>query len=184
MTRKRQGCWFMPLGAQTASLQLVQGQNRDWWHPGRSARLQLGPKNVMVEFGELHPQVCRNFDIRTGVALAELDPEAIRDVKPVKARYEKFSRYPASTRDLSLVVDETVEAADIMDILIKRGGDILNRVEFVDVFRSEDVGQGKKSMTFAMEFRHMERTLSDEEINGKMERIIGAVKEKLGGELR
>ena len=153
------------------------------FHPHPSASVFLGSDKV-GEFGEVHPQVCRNFDIRTGVALARLDPEAIRNAAPQSVKYNKFSRFPASTRDLSIVVEESVEAGQILEILIKRGGDILNRVDVVDVFRSEDVGHGRKSVTFALSFRHLERTLNDEEINGKIERILGAVQEKLGGELR
>ena len=153
------------------------------FHPHHSATVFMGGARV-GEFGEVHPQVCRNFGIRAGVALAELDPEVIRSARPAARKYKKFSRFPESKRDLSVVVDESVEAGQIMDILVKRGGDILNRADMVDVFRSADVGVGKKSVTFSLSFRHMERTLSDEEINGKMERILGAIKEKLGGELR
>jgi len=153
------------------------------FHPNRSASVFIGSSKI-GEFGELHPQVCRNFDIRTGVALAELDPGAILSARPDTLSYAKFSRFPASARDLSIVVEEAVEAGEIRDILIKRGGDILKRADLIDVFRSEDVGQGRKSVTFSLVFRHLERTLSEEEINGKIERILGAVKEKLGGELR
>ena len=153
------------------------------FHPFRSASVFVNGVKV-GELGEVHPEVCGNFDIRARVALAQLDPEAIRGVTLAAPSYTPFSRYPGATRDLSVVVAEEVEAAAIQDVITSCGGDILNSVRLVDVFRSDDVGLGKKSVTFALEFRHLDRTLGDDEVNAAVDRMVKAVQQKLGGALR
>lgn len=153
------------------------------FHPFRSASVFWG-RDKIGEFGEVHPEVCANFDVRGGLTLAELDPDVIRAHTRETITFKQFSRFPASMRDLSLVVAEDVEAAAVRDALTAAGGDALNRLELVDVFRSGDVGEGKKSVTFALEFRRLEQTLSDDEVNAVVERMIANVGEKIGGALR
>jgi phenylalanyl-tRNA synthetase beta chain len=153
------------------------------FHPAHSASVFWGNDKI-GEFGELHPQVCANFDIRSGVILAELNPEVICEHLSESITYQKFSRYPASYRDLSFHVTEEVEAESIREIIVHGGGDVLHRASTINVYRSEDVGVDKKSVTFSLEFRHLDRTLNDEEINAAIAHIIDVVREKAGGVLR
>jgi len=153
------------------------------FHPARSASIMLAGEKI-GELGEVHPQICRAFDIRAGLSLAEIDVEKLREVAGRQITYKKISRFPAMSRDISIIVDEPVKAASIEDIVNAHGGEILRSVDIVDVFRGEIIGAGKKSVTFALEFRHDERTLGDEEVNAVMTPMLEDIKTKLGGMLR
>ena len=103
------------MGAPTA-LQVVQGQNSPWWHPGRSARLQLGPKTIIAEFGELHPRVLKDLDAEGPMLAFELDLGAIPEPKkkPTKTKAAlTLSPLMPLTRDFAFLVDEATPAGEV-----------------------------------------------------------------------
>jgi len=157
--------------------------DNELFHPGRCAELYIGERKV-GEMGEIHPRLCRRFDIREPAAAATLDPEPIGALLERQPRYEHISRHPALSRDLSIIVDEEIPAGDTEDVIRRYASDLLENTYVYDVFRGDKIGDGKKSVTFSLEFRAPDRTLTDEAVNPVMDTIIGKLSEELGGSLR
>ena len=174
------------LGAPTASLQLVQGQNRDWWHPGRSARLQLGPKNVMAEFGALHPRVLKALDA-DGPMLAF---EIVLDAVPEPRGKASKARGPAAlpplmplTRDFAFVVEEGRATGDLVRAVAGADKALIAEVRVFDVYRGAGVPEGQKSVALEVVIQPREATLTEAEIEALSAKVVAAAG-KAGGTLR
>lgn len=174
------------LGAPTASLQLVQGQNRDWWHPGRSARLQLGPRNVMVEFGALHPRVLKALDADAPMLAFEIVLDAVPEPRGAKSK----ARGPANlanlmplTRDFAFVVEDAKATGDLVRAVAGADKALISDVRVFDVYRGKGVDDGFKSVALEVELQPVEATLTDAEIEAVSARIVAAAT-KLGAVLR
>ncbi|WP_288758311.1 phenylalanine--tRNA ligase subunit beta [uncultured Brevundimonas sp.] len=174
------------IGAPVASLQLAQGSNRDWWHPGRSARLQLGPKNVIVEFGELHPRVLKALDA-DGPMLAF---EIVLDTVPEPRGKGSKARGPADlatlmplTRDFAFVVEEAKPAGDLVRAAAGADKALIAEVRVFDVYRGKGVDDGFKSVALEVVLQPRQATLTDAEIEALTAKVVTAV-EKQGGRLR
>ena len=143
------------------------------YHPGRSAViLSSDSKKVYGIFGEIHPAVLSNFEIETKCCAAELDIDLLYANSSESKIYTPLPKYPATTRDLALVCDDSIESAVIYDIIIKQSGKIFEWAKPFDIYRGEKIGIGKKSIAFAISFRDSERTLSDDEVNKVIEKIL------------
>lgn len=149
------------------------------FHPGRCAKLTYNGAALGV-IGGLHPEVIENYSFDTPVYGAELDFEAIFDNRAPLAHYSPLPKYPAITRDLAFVCDETLESQAITDVIADACGKLLEKAELFDVYRSAQLGEGKKSLAFALTLRAPDRTLSDAEADGAIARALDAVKTKLG----
>ncbi|PZU57913.1 MAG: phenylalanine--tRNA ligase subunit beta, partial [Brevundimonas sp.] len=174
------------IGAPVASLQLAQGSNRDWWHPGRSARLQLGPKNVIVEFGELHPRVLKALDA-DGPMLAF---EIVLDTVPEPRGKGSKARGPADlatlmplTRDFAFVVEDAKPAGDLVRAAAGADKALIAEVRVFDVYRGKGVDDGFKSVALEVVLQPRQATLTDAEIEALTARVVAAI-EKQGGRLR
>jgi len=174
------------LGAPTASLQLVQGQNRDWWHPGRSARLQLGPKNVMVEFGALHPRVLKALDADAPMLAFEIVLDAVPEPRGVKSK----TRGPASlanlmplTRDFAFVVEDGKAVGDLVRAVAGADKALIDEVRVFDIYRGKGVDDGFKSVALEVVIQPVEATLTDAEIEALSAKVVAAAG-KLGAVLR
>jgi len=153
------------------------------YHPYRRSDIYVADKKI-GELGELHPEVCARFDIREPAAIATFDIPTVKALLGREPRYTHISRLPALVRDLSVIVGEEVTAQDIEDVIRKRGTPLLADAAVFDVFRGAQAGEGKKSVTFALEFRSPDRTLTDEEVAPVMNDIVFYLKDELGGALR
>ena len=174
------------IGAPVASLQLVQGQNRDWWHPGRSARLQLGPKNVMVEFGELHPRVLKRLDADGPMVAFEIVLDAVPEPrgKSGKARGSAdLSAFMPLTRDFAFVVEDAKPVGDLVRAATGADKALIAEVRVFDVYRGKGVDEGFKSVALEVVIQPRDATLAEAEIEALTARIVAAV-EKQGGKLR
>ncbi len=174
------------IGAPVASLQLAQGSNRDWWHPGRSARLQLGPKNVIVEFGELHPRVLKALDA-DGPMLAF---EIVLDNVPEPRGKGSKARGPADlatlmplTRDFAFVVEDLKPVGDLVRAAAGADKALIADVRVFDVYRGKGVDDGFKSVALEVVLQPRQATLTDAEIEALTAKVVAAV-EKQGGRLR
>ena len=137
------------LGAPTASLQLVQGQNRDWWHPGRSARLQLGPKNIMVEFGALHPRVLKALDAEAPMLAFEIVLDAVPEPRGARSKTRgkaDLSTLMPLTRDFAFVVEEAKAVGDLTRAVAGADKALIADVRVFDVYRGKGVDDGFKSV--------------------------------------
>ncbi len=174
------------LGAPTASLQLVQGQNRDWRHPGRSARLQLGPKTVMVEFGALHPRVLKALDADSPMLAFEIVLDAVPEPRGAKAK----TRGPASlanlmplTRDFAFVVEDGKAVGDLVRAVAGADKALIDEVRVFDIYRGKGVDDGFKSVALEVVIQPVEATLTDAEIEALSAKVVAAAG-KLGAVLR
>ncbi|MEW5946588.1 MAG: phenylalanine--tRNA ligase subunit beta [bacterium] len=153
------------------------------YHPGRSAEAMVGGVKV-AEFGEVHPSVLNRLEIKRVVCAGVFEPDALAGLMGEERRHAPVSRFPAVTRDLSVIVGDDVAAARAGEAIRAAAGEWLEELEVVDVYRSDAVGEGMKSVTFTMRFRHRERTLGDEEVNERMEAVVRALAERVGGIVR
>ncbi|MEL7468079.1 MAG: phenylalanine--tRNA ligase subunit beta [Pseudomonadota bacterium] len=177
------------LGAPVAKLMTAR-EAPDWFHPGRSAALKLGPKNTLAVFGELHPKVLKAMDIRgTAVAVSVM----LENLPQAKAKSTtrpalQLSNLQAVERDFAFVVDAGVEAQQIVRAAM--GGDkkLISGVEVFDIFdggkASDQLGTGKKSVAIAVRLQPVNETLTDAEIEAVAEKIVASVAKATGAELR
>jgi phenylalanyl-tRNA synthetase beta chain len=102
----------------------------------------------------------------------------------VVPRYEDLTSFPSVRQDLAVTVPDDVPAAEVVALVREAGGGLLRRADVFDVYRGEQIGAGRTSLALRLEFRAPDRTLTDEEVGQRRERIVAAVAERLGGELR
>jgi phenylalanyl-tRNA synthetase beta chain len=154
------------------------------FHPGRAAALWLGGREVGV-FGELHPVVREKLDLPAQTVLVgEFDLDAILGQVETLYRIEPISRYPAVVQDIALIVDESVAAARVEELIRQTGGALLTRLQLFDVYRGEPLPPGKKSLAYRLTFQAFDRGLSDTDAAKIREKIVGRLRRELGAELR
>ncbi len=174
------------LGAPVASLQLAQGQNRDWWHPGRSARLQLGPKNVMVEFGALHPRVLKALDADAPMLAFEIVLDAVPEPRGAKSKARgsaNLANLMPLTRDFAFVVEDGKAAGDLVRAVAGADKALIAGVSVFDVYRGAGVPEGMKSVALEVSIQPVEATLTEGEIEALSAKVVAAA-QKLGATLR
>ena len=173
------------LGAPVASLQTAQGSAASWWHPGRSARLQLGPKAVLAEFGELHPAVLKALDVDGPVYGFEIQVEAIPEPKR-KGKGRPAADLPALmplSRDFAFLVDAAKPAGDLVRAVAGADKALIASARVFDVYQGAGVPEGHKSIAVEVVLQPREKTLAEAEIEAVSARIVAAA-EKVGGRLR
>jgi phenylalanyl-tRNA synthetase beta chain len=151
-------------------------------HPGRAAAVSVdgAPAGWL---GEVHPLVCREWGIEAAVAF-ELDAAPLLAAAGAgEETYEDVTTFPAVYQDLAVVVPDEVAAVDVRAAVIAAGGDLLHSAEVFDLYRGDQVGEGKVSLALGLEFRAPDRTLTDEEVSG-LRKAIEAALEAIGGSLR
>ncbi len=151
-------------------------------HPGRQATMKKG-KLELGFIGQLHPEVVENYNMKGEVYVAVLDMPTLTMLAKFDRKYEGIAKFPATTRDLSMVMDKSIFVGQVEAVLKKCGGKLLEKVELFDVYEGAQVGEGKKSVAFSLAFRDKEKTLSDTEVNPIIDKMIAELK-KLGIELR
>ena len=152
-------------------------------HPTRAASITFSGAPIGV-FGEVHPIVCERFDVPERTIVFEIGLGTVFSSLPDRAKVEELSRFPAVYRDVALVVDERVEAGRIEDIIRRAGQPELESVRLFDVYRGEQVPDGKKSLAYALNLRSHERTLTDDDADAVRTRILTALAERTGARLR
>ena len=147
-----------------------------YYHPGVSAFYTIN--NVpIVWYGELHPQVSKNFDLPGKVYMFEIDLEAVLSLTIPAFRYTSFSKFPGTSRDLAIVAPVSVSSGEILSIIKEHGGEYLENASIFDVYEGEHIEAGYRSLAYNLQFRSMEGTLNDEDIDGNIQAIIDALAE-------
>jgi len=174
------------LCAPVGSLQLVQGASGSWWHPGQSARLQLGPKVVLAEFGAIHPAVLEALDVPGPVYAFELWLESIPEPKkrPTKTKPALvLSPLMPLSRDFAFVVDRAQPAGDLARAAAAADKALITDARVFDVYEGPGVPEGAKSVAVEVRIQPRDRTLTDPEIEALSAKVVAAA-EKLGARLR
>ena len=141
-------------------------------HKGRSADIYVG-KNLIGYLGEVHPEVAKSFDVSERMYIAELNVDMLNKLADCSYEFVAISNYPPIERDIAVVVDESVLAGDLLACVRKGGGNLLVDAKIFDIYRNKEVlGENKKSVAISLIFRLAERTLTDEEVNAKINRIL------------
>ena len=152
------------------------------FHPGRSAIITKGDVAIGI-VGELHPEVLDNYEIGVKAYAAKLNIPEMMSISVVDKEYKALPKFPASTRDLSIVCDDSVPVADLEKAIKSAVGSILEKVTLFDVYRGQQIADGKKSVSYSISMRSHEGTLTDEQADGAVKKILKSLA-NLGAELR
>lgn len=152
-------------------------------HPGKTALFKKG-KEVIAAVGELHPQVAENLGITKKAYIFEMDILTLMKYAAEKNSYTALPKYPGMTRDLALLVDETVSSAELEKVISKNGGQYFKGVTLFDIYTGKQIAEGKKSMAFTMQFQSNDKTLTDAEADEGFNNIVAAVQKEFNAELR
>ena len=147
-----------------------------FFHPGRQAVLFYEGQRVAI-LGEVHPAVVKNYSLAARTYAAQVDIEALYDLVSFSRKYTGIPKYPAVSRDLSLVMDKETSAGSVEEIIEKCGGSLLEHFELFDIYEGEQVGEGKKSLAYTVRFRAKDRTLEDGDVTPVMEKIVSKLGE-------
>lgn len=156
--------------------------DKPFLHPGRKALIWYQGHDVGY-LGEVHPQVLDNYDIGTRAYIAVLDMTEIVPLASFDRKYEGLTRFPAVTRDLSMIVPKDIRVGQLEDIILQRGGKILENAELFDLYEGEQIREGCKSVAYSLTFRAKDRTLEESDISGAMKKILNGL-QGMGVELR
>ncbi|WZY00753.1 phenylalanine--tRNA ligase subunit beta [Bacillus sp. FSL W7-1360] len=155
---------------------------RDGFHPGRTARIALHGTEIGF-LAQVHPSVAEQLDLKE-TYVCELDLETLLTCEQTQNVFAGVPRYPAVTRDIALVVDTTVATGTLQSLIYSAGGALLTNAALFDVYEGEHMDEGKKSVAFALTYRHAERTLTDEEVTNVHEQVLAVLEKEAGATLR
>ena len=153
------------------------------YHPGRCAMVSVNGVDLGY-MGQVHPLVCKNYGIDAEVYCVEIDFSKLFTLRLPDPTYAPLPKYPSVTRDLAVVCDETVTVAQAEDVITAAAGKLLRSTRLFDIYRGTGVPEGKKSMAFSLELRADDRTLTDQDSETVMNKVLAALKEKLDAILR
>ena len=155
----------------------IQPSSESYYHPGVSAHYTVNGVTI-ANYGELHPQVVKNFDLSGKVYMFEIDLETVLSITVPPFRYQSFSKFPGTSRDLAIVAPVSVTSGEIVALIKEHGGEYLESVSIFDVYEGEHIEAGYRSLAYNLQFRSMEGTLNDEDIDGAIQAIIDALATK------
>lgn len=169
---------------KTFNIQLkYERSDIEYLHSGRSADIMTGGKKIGY-VGEVNPMVANALDVKTRLYIAEINIDDISKLANTTYSFEPISKFPPVERDLAIVVEEAVSAAEIIEVVEKAGGKTLKEVEIFDIYRSSAIGENMKSVALKIVFRLNDRTLTDEEVQSKMDKILKKLESGLNAKLR
>jgi phenylalanyl-tRNA synthetase beta chain len=163
-------------------LTFVPGEHPSF-HPGRQAEIWVDEEQLGL-MGELHPDVGAAWDIEERLYLAELDLEALAGKVKGELRYRQLPRFPFVVRDLAILVEERVTAAQVEEVIAAAGGELLVEVKLFDQYQGKQIPAGKRSLAYSLVYRAPDWTLTDEEVTEIHTRIVRALAGNLGAALR
>ncbi|GAA2222974.1 phenylalanine--tRNA ligase subunit beta [Streptomyces indiaensis] len=170
-----------------AELVIRKGQYGPW-HPGRCAELAVtvdGAERVVGHAGELHPRVVKALGLPARTCAMEIDLDAVETAGDATVTAPRISAFPVATQDVALVVDAFVPAADVEAALRDGAGELLESIRLFDVYENaEQLGEGRKSLAYALRFRASDRTLTVDEASAARDAAVALAGERVGAELR
>ncbi|WP_086993511.1 phenylalanine--tRNA ligase subunit beta [Rhizobium sullae] len=173
-------------GLPMSNIQIEQG-GPEWYHPGRSGTIKMGPKVVLGYFGEFHPSTLEALDVSGALCGFEVYIDAMPEPKKKATRTKpalELSPFQAVKRDFAFVVDRTVEAGAIIRAASGADRKLVTGVNVFDIFEGASLGEGKKSIAIEVQIQPVERTLTDEDFEALTQKIVASVAKFTGGVLR
>jgi phenylalanyl-tRNA synthetase beta chain len=152
-------------------------------HPGKTAVVTACGK-VIGHIGEVHPKVLEAYSIPKAAYIFYLSIEVLAELSSLIPKYQSLPKYPAVTRDLAFVVSTDVTSEAMKEVILANGGQYLQRAEVFDVYMGAQVGEGMKSVAYSLFFQSAEKTLTDAELEEPYQKILTALSEKCGAEIR
>lgn len=153
------------------------------YHPGRCAEFEK-EGTVFATIGQLHPEVIEKYGFDVPVFAAEIDAEYLVNEKNLVREYKPLPKFPAITRDLAFVCEKNLEAATLHRAISKYGGNLLESVKIFDIYMDEKLGADKKSMAYTLTFRSADKTLSDEDGDKAVKKVLSGLEREFGISLR
>lgn len=153
------------------------------YHPGRKAQIVVD-EDVIGEMGQIHPTITNQQKIQGNMIAAELSVSKLADLLDQEIVFKELPRYPETSRDLAIIVDDEIPAGEIFETIRNNSGELLESLDLFDVYKGTPVPEGKKSLAFNLVFRHPERTLVDEDINVIIDKILEELQSKFNATLR
>lgn len=155
-----------------------------YMHPGRTAII-TDEKNCEIGYvGEIHPQISSNYEIETKVYFGVLYIDKLVEIADFDISYKSLPKFPTMQRDIAMIVKDEINVKEIEKIIKAKGGKLLESVKLFDVYKGEQIEKGYKSVAYSILFRSNEKTLTDEEVNSPMKKILKELEEKLQAQLR
>ena len=170
-------------GLGIAKAKYVRESENPSYHPGKTAALMVRNKKAGV-FGEVHPDVTENYGIDVDCYVAELDLDALFEASTTVKTYKALPKFPAVTRDIALLCDDSILVAEIEETIRKAGGNLVEKVQLFDIYKGAQIPEGKKSIAYAIAYRDEKKTLEDKDISKVHDKILKALEHKLGAVLR
>lgn len=153
------------------------------FHPGKTAELIVGGVSAGV-FGAVHPKVCASYELEQEVLMASIDFTLLMKYMEPSKTYHALPKFPAVTRDLAMLCDDTVEVGSIEEVIRQCGRTLIEEIKLFDIYKGKQIPQGKKSVAYSVVFRDPNKTLEEQDVNQVMEKILKRLEEKLHVELR
>jgi len=163
--------------------EFVPEKNNPSFHPGRTANLEIKGK-VIGTIGQIHPEAAKKFECPEETYVGIVDFMSLVKYSSLTSEYKQLPRYPAVTRDIAMLVKDEIMVKQIEDIIKQSSGKILEEIKLFDVYKGKQVPEGMKSVAYSITFRAEDRTLTDDDVNKAMERILDGLKNNLGAQLR
>ncbi|MEA4804907.1 phenylalanine--tRNA ligase subunit beta [Acetobacterium wieringae] len=155
----------------------------DFLHPGRKAEI-FANGTKLGEIGEIHPMVVKHYELPKRCYVCQLSFDELFECASLDNKFTDLPKFPASNRDLAILLKAEIPAAAIAAIIRKNSGEILESIELFDVYTGAQIPAGYKSLAYALNFRHHERTLTDNDINPVIDQILGELKQAFDAQLR
>jgi len=153
------------------------------YHPGKTAKIVIGRTNAGI-LGEVHLDVCENYGLDVPCYVAELDLDVLYENADTDKKYKALPKFPAVTRDIALLVDDSLLVQEIDDTIKRAGGNLVEKVELFDIYKGKQIPEGKKSIAYAIWYRDENKTLTDKDVSKVHEKILKSLEYKLGATLR
>ncbi|MGM0602388.1 MAG: phenylalanine--tRNA ligase subunit beta [Bacillota bacterium] len=169
---------------QLKDYRFAADSSREFLHPGRTAEIYSG-KKMLGFMGEVHPEIAEESDLPAGTTVFEIDFDKLFNTAPeTKYHYKKLPKYPSVSRDLAVVVEDSIEVGELFNAIEKQGGDMLKELDIFDLYQGDQIKEGYKSIAFKLKFQSEEKTLRDDEVNTRFEKIVNYLSEEFSAEIR
>ena len=157
---------------------VISKQIPNQMHPGQTADISVN-NDIIGIIGKLHPLIEKK-----DVYVLEINLDRLLAKKTGKMKFKEISKYPTIQKDLAVLVDKNIPSEEIAKLIKKSAGSLLTNVEVFDVYEGKNIGENKRSIAYSLSFGKQDRTLTDEEVNDVMNKVIENLKNKIGAELR